>query len=209
MRAIIFDYGEVLCHADQDAYQSLLSITGLDILTFESIYWRDRHQYDLGLFDGIGFWQRFSVHAKRTFTPAEIDDLLASDVRMWTSTDPVMLAWVAALQRAGLRTAILSNMVPEVLHAMLHRPDFAWIRGFTQLTWSCDLQIAKPDPAIYTYTCERLGVPLAETLFLDDKIENIRAAEALGLQAIQFTNAVQLREELKARSLLQEFPQPA
>jgi putative hydrolase of the HAD superfamily len=208
IHAIIFDYGEVLCHADQAAYQNLLALTGLDKPAFESIYWRDRHQYDLGLFDGVGFWQRFAVHTGRTFTAAEIDALIESDVQMWTRTDPVMLAWVAALQRAGLRTAVLSNMVPEVLNTMLRRQDFSWLHGFTQLTWSCELHIAKPDPAIYRHTSDRLGVSLAETLFIDDKPENIHAAEALGMKALLFTTPDQLRDDLADRGWLQNVSQP-
>jgi putative hydrolase of the HAD superfamily len=208
MRAIIFDYGEVLCHRNDAAFRELLRITALDIPTFESIYWRDRHQYDLGLFDGAGFWQRFGAHAGLTFTPEQIQTFIEADVRMWTDTDPVMLAWIAALQERGLRTAVLSNMVPEVLHALLTEPRFAWLQGFTHLTWSCNLHIAKPDPAIYLHTCERLGVPPADALFLDDKPENIVAAEGAGLKALLFTTPEQLGRDLAARGWLQEYPQP-
>jgi putative hydrolase of the HAD superfamily len=209
MKAIIFDYGEVLCHRNEAAYRDMLALTALDIPTFESIYWRDRHQYDLGLFDGPGFWQRFGAHTGRTFSPEEIHALIDADVRMWTETDPAMLAWIAALQAAGLRTAILSNMVPEVLHVMLTSPQFAWVQAFTQLTWSCRLHIAKPDPAIYLHTCQGLGATPAETLFIDDKVENIRAGEALGLHGLLFTTVAQLRQDLAARRLLQDYPQPA
>jgi putative hydrolase of the HAD superfamily len=209
MRAVIFDYGEVLCHRNEAAWHDMLAVTALDIPTFESIYWRDRHQYDLGLFDGPGFWQRFGAHAGRTFTPEEIHALIDADIRMWTETDPIMLAWIAALQAAGLRTAILSNMVPEVLHVMLTRPDFAWVQAFTHLTWSCQLHIAKPDPAIYLHTCDGLGTSPAETLLIDDKPENIRAAEALGLHGILYTTVENLRRDLAARHLLEDYPQPA
>jgi putative hydrolase of the HAD superfamily len=208
MQAIIFDYGEVLCHRNQAAWHDMLALTNLDIPTFESIYWRDRHQYDLGLFDGAGFWPRFAAHAGRTFTPEEVQALIRTDVRMWTDTDPVMLAWIAALQKQGLRTAVLSNMVPEVLHALRSEPEFSWLSAFTQLTWSCELHIAKPDPAIYLHTCERLSVPPSEALFLDDKPENIAAAEALGIHGLLFSTVEQLRRDLAARQLLQDYPQP-
>jgi len=208
MQAIIFDYGEVLCHRNEPAWHDMLSIVALDIPTFESIYWRDRHQYDLGHFDGAGFWQRFGHHAGRTFTPEETRALIDADVRMWTDTDPVMLAWIAALQQRGLRTAVLSNMVPEVLHALRTEARFSWLSGFTHLTWSCELHIAKPDPAIYLHTCERLGVAPADALFLDDKPENIAAAEALGIHGYLFTDAAQLRRDLAARRWLQGYPLP-
>jgi FMN phosphatase YigB (HAD superfamily) len=66
----------------------------------------------------------------------------------------------------------------------------------------------KPDPAIYTYTCEKLGVAPKDTLFLDDNPKNVRAAEALGIHGIHFKSVDQLRQELASRGLLQDLPQP-
>jgi putative hydrolase of the HAD superfamily len=99
-------------------------------------------------------------------------------------------------------------MVPEVLHAMRALPRFAWLSGFTHLTWSCELHIAKPDPAIYLHTCDALGLPPGDCLLLDDKPENIRAAKAVGMQGIQFTDIPQLLQDMAARGLLQDLPLP-
>jgi putative hydrolase of the HAD superfamily len=207
MKAVIFDYGEVLCSADPAAHRRLLARTGLDRDTFERLYWRDRHDYDLGLFDGRSYWTKFGRDAGLPFTPGEIDALIEDDVLMWTGNlNEPMLGWAAALQNNGILTAILSNMGPEVLRTM--RQEFAWLAGFNQLTWSCELGIAKPDPAIYNFTCDKLGVRPGEALFIDDRIENIRAAEQLGLQGIQFKNADQLRRDLAARGLLTNLPEP-
>ncbi|HEX4312067.1 MAG TPA: HAD family phosphatase [Acidobacteriaceae bacterium] len=207
MKAVIFDYGEVLCTQDHDAHRRLLALTGLDHATFEGLYWRDRRDYDLGLLDGRGYWSKFGRDAGLSFTTDQIDLLIENDVLMWVKVNEAMLAWVAALRSAGLRIAILSNMGPEVLRYM--RQEFAWLAPFDQLTWSCELRLAKPDPAIYIHTCEKLGVRPEEALFLDDKIENVRAAEQLGLVAIQFKNIEQLRRDLAARNLLQDVPLPA
>ena len=97
-------------------------------------------------------------------------------------------------------------MGAELLKYM--RQEFGWLGRFDHHTWSCELGIAKPDPAIYMHTCEKLGVAPPEALFLDDKPENIRAAEAVGLQAILFTDVDGLREELGRRGLLAELPMP-
>jgi len=206
MRAVIFDYGEVLCTQDRAAHQRLLALTGLDHDTFERLYWRDRRDYDLGLYDGRGYWAKFGRDAGLTFSPAQIDALVETDVVMWTLINEPMLAWAQSLQRAGILTAILSNMGPEVLRTM--RQEFAWLAGFNQLTWSCELAIAKPDPAIYHLTCDKLGVQPGDALFLDDKIENVQAAEQLGLQAIQFRSVDQLRNDLASRNLLMSLPEP-
>jgi putative hydrolase of the HAD superfamily len=208
IQAVIFDYGMVLCSQDPDRHADLIRITGLDRPTFESHYWHDRHSYDLGLFDGLGFWQRFAQRTGLALSPEQFQALVENDTLMWSRLNRPMLAWVAALQRAGLRTAILSNMVSDLLRHMRTSPDFDWLAGFTHLTWSCDLGIGKPDPAIYLHTCEKLQVRPEHSLFIDDKPENIAAAEALGIRSILFTDAAQLRRDLHSRNLLQDFPQP-
>ena len=206
IRAVIFDYGDVLCKQDPAAHRRLLDITGMDSKTFEPLYWRDRHDYDLGNFDGPAYWAKFGQNAGIPFTPEQIAALVENDVLMWTSVDERMLAWVVALQEAGFYTAILSNMVPEVLRTM--RQEFAWLAHFTHQTYSCELRMAKPDPAIFTWTCDHLGVRPEESLFLDDKLVNTRAAEAVGLHAIQFTSIAQLRSDLASRNLLTQLPDP-
>ena len=207
MRAVIFDYGEVLCSPDPAAHRRLLALTGLNNDAFERLYWRDRRDYDLGVLDGPGYWAKFAGDAGLSFTPAQIEALIENDVLTWTGhLNEPMLAWAAALQDAGLLTAILSNMGPDVLRTM--RQEFAWLAHFDQLIWSCELGIAKPDPAIYSLTCEKLGVPLSEALFIDDKQENVGAAEHLGLHALQFLGIPQLRRDLADRKLLQDYPQP-
>lgn len=207
LRAVIFDYGEVLCQPDPEAHRRLLALTGLDRETFERHYWRDRHNYDLGRHDGPSFWRQFAQDAGLTLSPDQIDALIEADVVLWTRLlDPRMIAWLEALQGAGVRTAILSNMVGEVLGRM--RRDFPWLDGFTHLTWSCELGIAKPDPAIYLHTCEHLGVRPEEALFIDDKPVNVHAAEQVGLHALHFRSVDQLRADLAARGLLQGLPQP-
>lgn len=206
IRAVIFDYGQVLCIQQPAAHRRLLEIAGLDAATFDRLYWRDRHDYDLGLFDGRGYWAKFAHDAGLHFTPGQIDDLIETDVLMWTSINEPMLVWATALQQAGLLTAILSNMGPEVLRTM--RQEFGWLNNFSQLTWSCELAIAKPDPAIYSFTCTELAVEPQEAIFIDDNGNNIEAAQKFGLHAVQFHTVEQLRQELTARSLLQNLPHP-
>lgn len=208
IHAVIFDYGLVLSHQDPVAHQNLVKITGLDFDTFERIYWPGRPQYDLAQVDGPGYWKWFAREAGISFTHEQIQLLVRNDVLMWAALNPAMVAWAAALERAGIRTAILSNMIPDLLHYMRSSPHFAWLSGFSQLTWSCELGMIKPDPAIYTYTCQKLGVQPDETLFLDDNPKNVRAAEALGIHGIHFTDTDRLHQELARRDLLQNVPQP-
>ena len=125
---------------------------------------------------------------------------------MWTSQDPAMVAWQQRLKQRGLLTAILSNMGDTVLEKI--EREFQWIVDFDVLVWSYQLGIAKPDPAIYRHTLQQLGTAPEETLFLDDKLVNIAAARALGINAIQFTTIDRLRDDLVTTGFDSELPLP-
>jgi putative hydrolase of the HAD superfamily len=207
IEAVIFDYGMVLSNAQEPtAYNQLLSISGLDKDAFEPHYWRYRLDYDQGLLNGRTYWEKLGTDAGLALTSEQIDQLIENDVLMWATLNEEMLAWVAALQSADVKTAILSNMGAELLRYM--RQEFGWLAHFNHLTWSCELGIIKPDPKIYIHTCEKLDVAPSEAIFLDDKPENVKAAAEVGIHAIQFKNVEQLRGELTSRRLLEGFPLP-
>ena len=207
LEAVIFDYGMVLSTAQEAApLAALKEITRLEGAAFDEHYWRHRHRYDLGELNGTTFWGAISEDARLELTPAEVERLIENDVLMWSTLNETMLRWVVAVQDAGFRTAILSNMGEELVRYM--RQEFGWLGRFDHHTWSCELRIAKPDPEIYRYTCRELGVLPAHALFLDDKPENISAAEMVGLQAIQFSTAEALEAELDRRGLLGVLPAP-
>lgn len=56
--------------------------------------------------------------------------------------------------------------------------------------------IRKPDPRIYTNTCERLGVAPENAVFLDDLGINLKPARALGMQTIKVVSEAQAISEL-------------
>jgi HAD superfamily hydrolase (TIGR01509 family) len=79
----------------------------------------------------------------------------------------------------------------------------AWISqqkfddAFDHLTISAEVQIAKPMPGIYHHALAALGVKAEESIFVDDFIENIEAANALGMKAIHFRSAEQALQDVK------------
>ena len=116
------------------------------------------------------------------------------------------VAWQQKLKAAGIKTAILSNMGDTVLESI--EREFQWVHGFDVLIWSFQLKMAKPDPAIYHAVLDRLGVPAEETLFIDDKQENIEAARKLGMTGVLFTNIERLREDLVKERNEVPLPEP-
>lgn len=208
LRAVVFDYGMVLTGTPNlEARAELLRLTGLPVNRFEPLYWADRNAYDLGLLTGPAFWRKFALKADLPRDPAFIEELNLWDARYWTSQNSAMLDWQLQLKQRGLLTAILSNMGDNVL-ANIER-EFDWLHRFDVLVWSFQLRLAKPDPAIYRHTLEKLGVEPHETFFIDDNHANIEAARALGIRAVQFTSMDGLRRDMLAAGLDKELPMPA
>ena len=87
---------------------------------------------------------------------------------------------------AGLRpkfaTAILSNSADGARREEQRR------YGFEQLVdvivYSHEVGVAKPDPAIFRLTQERLGVEAHEIVFLDDHDPHVQAARSCGWHAV-------------------------
>ena len=207
LRAVIFDYGRVLTGPpDPAAHEALVRITGLSSDRLDGLYWKDRQAYDEGKLTGLEFWRRVAGEAGLELSESAIEELNLWDARMWTRGDRAMLDWQVALKQRGLLTAIVSNM-GDTVHEHMER-ELEWLSRFDLLVWSYQLRVAKPDPAIYRYALERLGTRPEETLFIDDKAENLDTALALGMRGLVFSTVEDLRDNLKDSGLVAELPLP-
>jgi HAD superfamily hydrolase (TIGR01509 family) len=61
---------------------------------------------------------------------------------------------------------------------------------------SCKMGVRKPDPRAYTLPARELGVSTSQCIFVDDRGSNCRAAVDVGMRAIKFESAPQLRDAL-------------
>jgi putative hydrolase of the HAD superfamily len=203
LQAVIFDYGEVLSELpDGQRHRNLVTISGIKEEAFDKAYWAHRLDYDADILNGQTYWQTVARDNGVSFTAAQIEQLLEQDALMWMNLNPTMLAWIPKIKQSGFRLGILSNMGYGVLNYML--PRFSWLADFDHLTWSCELGVVKPDPAIYLHTVKKLGVAPDQALFIDNLEKNIVGAEAVGLHANLFQTVEQLQSDLARRA----FPLP-
>ena len=191
---------------DPVAHAMLERITGLPTAQFDRLYWADRRAYDGGKLTGHAFWQKFARDAGLDLPDTAIDQLLIWDARMWMTENSAMLAWQLTLKKDGFLTAIVSN-IGDTVHRAIER-EFNWLSRFDVLVWSYQLHLTKPDPAIYRYALEKLGTKPGESLFIDDRPDNVQAAIALGMHGLVFTTVEKLREDLIALGSDAELPLP-
>jgi putative hydrolase of the HAD superfamily len=184
---LIFDYGGVLVEHQSDADQEQLASTaGIPKEVFTPLYWAARPDYDKDALSSTEYWQSLGREAGKQISTDVADRLTEMDVASWMRFDPVMWQWAKELRSAGKRVAILSNMPRDLGDALKSTTER--LNDFDQITLSYEVRSAKPDPAIFEHCLEGLGLPSEQTLFLDDRIENVQAAEVLGIRSIQFTS---------------------
>lgn len=104
-----------------------------------------------------------------------------------------------ALYGRGMPMHALSNYSPW--YSLIEER----LRLSRYLRWSfvsCLIGRRKPDPEVYRHAATELGVPASACLFVDDREDNCRAAQDEGMDAIVFTDAVALRQQLVDRRVL-------
>jgi putative hydrolase of the HAD superfamily len=93
------------------------------------------------------------------------------------------------------KVALLSNYTKEWAEYVIKKYDLNKL--FDGMFWSFQNKIKKPSTQSYLEVLEKFDVKPKESLFIDDKERNIRAAKSLGIKTIIFSNPKQLKEELE------------
>src|SRR5579859_7756769 len=176
IRAVIFDYGNVLCPMPSPlAFEEMAGLAEIPSPAFLKSLWRHRLNYDRGTLDGPAYWQQIAGDHGKQFTNGQVHKLLEDDFALWIHPSPSMLAWVRNLRGNGTKTAILSNMPSEFSRYL--RSNAGWLSDFDFKVFSCEMGVVKPDPEIYFACLHGLEVQPEEALFIDDVVANVTGAE--------------------------------
>lgn len=196
LKAVIFDYGEVLCHPPTLAeIARLAAFFGIGVDRLPALWERNRGPFDRGDLSAEAYWSMLAKDADTRIGPAQLKEICELDLAMWSNVNSDMVNWARQLGTAGMKVGLLSNMHPDmVAHC---RKDFAWLRSFDFLTFSGEVRMIKPEPPIYEHILRDLGVTAQEALFFDDREINVQAARALGMTAIRVQSMAQLRGDLQ------------
>ena len=81
--------------------------------------------------------------------------------------------------------------------ARLHARKLRLAGPFPSPHAACELNLIKPMAEIYEYTLEKLNVRADEALFIDDRLENVEGARAVGMHSLLFRGVPHLHEDLQ------------
>ena len=108
--------------------------------------------------------------------------------KLWhqIEVDQSILALVAELRSAGIYCGLASNQQRRRAEIMSRRLRYG--AHFDGEFYSCHLGVRKPDPAYFEEIIRRTGLNPSRTLFIDDRIENLKGAAASGLAYMHFVS---------------------
>jgi len=124
IRAIILDYGEVLClRPTEKQLRRMADVFGIDIPRFETLYEKNRRAYDRGDLTPDRYWFAFADEPGFRLSADKIPLLRAWDVEMWSNPNPVSYTHLDVYKRQFLTddpyTQIGTlSLVPQVVDSV-------------------------------------------------------------------------------------------
>lgn len=193
LRGLLLDYGGVLTTSVSRSFRSWCVRLGLPpdlarqafVEAYEGAHGEGPvHMVETGRMSGEEFAVALAAAlSERAGTEIGADGLLEG-LFAEVTLDERMLDGVAAARRAGVRTGLLSNSWGREGYP---RERFAEL--FDTVVISGEVGLRKPDPAIFALAAERLNLPAAACVFVDDLDANVRAAEAAGMTGVHHRDA--------------------
>ncbi|WP_344214171.1 HAD-IA family hydrolase [Kribbella sancticallisti] len=107
----------------------------------------------------------------------------ASVLDLWRRFEavPTVVEWIQELRARGVGCHLATNQQAyrrAIMHDERHYGDW-----FDQTFYSCDLGLAKPDPAYFRAILTAIDRPASSVLFIDDNAANVDSARSVGLHA--------------------------
>ena len=183
IHGLIFDYGGVLWDMRWDITRTLELEHGLrERALVETLYGSDTwRQLEIGIGDRDAWLDEAHRDLERV-AGRELPRLHAD----WRDRQHLIAPNIDLIRRLHptYKTAVLSNADNTLITRL--RDAHGIFDLFDEIVVSADVGMAKPEPKIYVLAAQRLGLPPAECVFIDDLEGNVEAARAAGMHAIHF-----------------------
>jgi epoxide hydrolase-like predicted phosphatase len=195
IRAVIFDVGGVLECTPPTGHRRKWE-ADLGLAPGEL----DRTMVDVWLGGSLGTVSETEVHSaladRLRLSPSQVQQFMDGFWEEYLGTLNTQLTDYAASLRPRYRTGILSNSFVGAREREQQRYGFEDLVDV--IAYSHEIGVAKPDPAAYLLTCERLDVAPEEAVFLDDREQAVGGAHAVGMAAVLFRDNTQAVAEIEA-----------
>lgn len=196
-KAVIFDLGKVLVDFDfRHGYRALEGICPYAAADIPKRLARTGlvERFETGLVEPDVFFAELS----RTL---ELDLPYDRFCDIWSSIFTAALLPEPILEGLAQRYRLLLLSNTNAIHFEMIRKAYPMLRHFHELVLSYEVKAMKPDPRIFLEAVRRAGCGADECFYTDDIASYVEGARKVGIDAVQFESADQIRRELAARGI--------
>jgi putative hydrolase of the HAD superfamily len=164
---------------------------------FDYEEFQDRHDLSFPAFDSghislNEYLDRTLFYRARSFTREDFAAFMFSQSKEFPETRAVLA------DAAGSGKYLIGSINNEPFELNQYRIEaFHLRREFLVFFSSCYVHSRKPEEAIYRVALEVTQRPPEKCIFIDDRLINLEYPRRLGMHAIHYQNAEQLRSELR------------
>ena len=194
IKNIIFDVGKVLVEYDPDGMMKKLGFDEETLQTVNQAVFQNElwNESDRGVLSPEELLEAFI--ANNPVYEKEIRQVIDA-VGDTISLMPYTVEWVKGLKEKGYHLYILSNYAEYTYEKTSHKMEFLPYMDGVVFSYRCKL--IKPEKEIYEYICKTYELKPEESVFLDDRKDNVEAARNMGMHGIVFENYAQGSETLE------------
>ena len=174
--AVLFDADGVVQRPSRDRWTRLTSLVADDGEAFVADLMLAEKPALVGKGD---FRDAVADVLHRWNSPASLDETL--EPWSWFEAEASVVSLIQSLRAAGIGCHLATNQ--HAYRRAIMQDERGYGAWFDQTFYSCDLGLAKPDPAYFRAILGALGLPASEVLFIDDNQANVDGARSVGLQA--------------------------
>jgi putative hydrolase of the HAD superfamily len=194
---ILWDVGGVLLTNGWDRRQREAVLARLGMGEREAAEFERRHAevdqaWETDSVSADEYLRHTVFYEPRGFSQAEFLEAIQGESRVLEDSALGILRQISASEEYVLAT--VNNESRALNEYRLARFDL--LEDFDAFFSSCYLGLRKPDRKIYQIALDVLQRDPEETVFIDDRAENVAAAASLGIHGIVYEGAARLTEEL-------------
>lgn len=198
IRNVMFDLGVVLVHLEYEAARAQClalcdparvhgSADFLRLLGRSPVV----DAYERGEISARAFFEHFVAHTGFT-------ESFDTFVAIWRSIFRENTPMIELGRELAARHPIYFMTNASDLHVPWIFSRFPSLNFFTDVACSCYIRAAKPDPVYYQRALAQFGVLAHESLFIDDRPENVESARKLGFHCVLYESPEQAIAETRA-----------